>query len=55
VHSFLDGADSFLRDAAVIARHQHRPLRERHEDRLVHLQLHRQLDVLEAGGFNIGF
>jgi len=45
----LDGADSVLRDTAVIARHQHCPLRERHEDRLVHLQLHRQARGSRSG------
>ena len=45
VHRFLRGAHAVLGDAAVVAGEQHRPLGERHEDRVVHPELHRQLDL----------
>ncbi len=45
VHRFLRGAHAVLGDAAVVAGEQHRPFGERHEDRIVHAQLHRQFDL----------
>jgi hypothetical protein len=58
VHGFLDGAHPALCDAAVVAGHQHRPLREGHKDRVVHLELDGQLDLsragVEAGGLDVG-
>ena len=53
MHRFLDRADAVLRHAAIIARDQHRPFRERHEHRFVHLELHRQLEALVARGLNV--
>src|SRR5262245_48234874 len=44
VHRLFDGNHFLAPDAAVIARDEHRPLRQRHEDRLVHLQLHRDFE-----------
>jgi hypothetical protein len=44
VHRVLDRAHAVLLHAAVVAGEQHRPLGERHEDRVVHLELDRQLD-----------
>ena len=49
MHGFLDGDGAVFGHAAVIAGQQHRPLGERHEDRIVHLQLHRQFDLAIAG------
>ena len=36
-------------DTAVIARQQHCPFRKRHEDGIVHLELHRQFDLAVTG------
>ena len=44
VHRFLDGDRAVRSDAAVIAGQQHRPFRQRHENRVVHLELDRQID-----------
>ena len=44
MHGVLDVDRAILCDAAVIAGQQHRPFGERHKDRVVHLQLDRQLD-----------
>src|SRR5262245_57323761 len=40
VHGLFDWNHLLAPDAAVIARDEHRPLRQRHEHRLVHLELH---------------
>src|SRR5712664_3917852 len=45
MHRLLGGPHAVLGDAAVIAGEQHRPLGERDENRIVHLELHRQLDL----------
>ena len=42
---FLGRAHPVFGDAPVVPRHQHRPLRERHENRIVVSQLDRQLDL----------
>ena len=49
MHGILDGAHPGLGNAAVVARHQHRPLRQGHEYRVVHLELHRQVELLRPG------
>ena len=49
MHRILDRAHPVARHAAVVARDQHRPLGERHEYRIVHFQLDRQLDLFRAG------
>ena len=57
MHGLLRGAHAVFGDAAVIAGEQHRPLGERHEDRFVDLQLHRQFDLafrrVEARGVDV--
>ncbi len=45
VHRLLGGSHAVLGHAAVVAGQQHRPFGERHEDRVVDPQLHRQLDL----------
>ena len=45
VHRLLGGAHAVLGDAAIVAGEQHRPFGERHEDRVVDLELDRQLDL----------
>ena len=44
VHGFLDRSRGILLDTAIVTGHQHRPFRERHENRVMHLQLDRQID-----------
>ena len=50
----LDRADAVFLDAAIVAGEQHRPFRQRHEHRIVHLQLDRQFDAFKARGFYVG-
>ena len=44
VHRLLDRAHARLADAAVVAGDEHRPLRDRHEGRVVDAEAHRQCD-----------
>ena len=48
MHRVLDVDRAVRGDAAVVAGQQHRPLGQRHEDRLVDLELHRQVDLAVA-------
>ena len=58
MHRFLRRAHAVLGDAAIVAGEQHRPFRERHENRLVIFELHRQLDLalrrVVADGLDVG-
>ena len=57
MHRFLRRTHAVGGDAAIIAGAQHRPLGERHEDRIIDPQLHRQFDLalrrVEARGFDV--
>ena len=49
MHRLADGNHLLRADAAVVAGDQHRPFRERHEERVVHLELDRELQTLLPG------
>ena len=55
VHGIADRLRLVRRDAAVIAGEQHRPLCQRHEQRVEHLQLHRHVVAVQLDGVDIGF
>ena len=59
MHRLLDRAHAIRSDAAIIPGHQHAPLGERCEHRVVHPELHRQFDLaiacVKADGLDIGF
>src|SRR5262249_12370224 len=46
VHGVLDRARRILLHAAIIAGQQHRPFGERHENRIMHLELHGELNLV---------
>ena len=49
MHGILDRSRGILLHAAIVARHQHAPLRQRHEHRVVHLELYGQFDLARTG------